>query len=157
MVGSFDLCSHEHSTNLYMFASYCNYIYTLWLGIVGFYMQILRISCLYLHDLIWRLWFLTLWQICPLNTTYTTKFCKIYTREWTDSTNDPLCVHIPESSLYEMEIIKGNVSRIYLPCDYQWLKITYFVMLMIHLKSLVGNIVGMTHAIFKIETNVKKI
>jgi hypothetical protein len=33
----------------------------------------------------------------------------------------------------------------------------YFVMLVIHLKSLVGNIVGMTHAIFKIETNVKKI
>jgi hypothetical protein len=31
----------------------------------------------------------------------------------------------------------------------------YFVMLVIHLKSLVGNIVGMTHAIFKIETNVK--
>jgi hypothetical protein len=33
----------------------------------------------------------------------------------------------------------------------------YFVMLVIHLKSLVGNIVSMTHAIFKIETNVKKI
>jgi hypothetical protein len=33
----------------------------------------------------------------------------------------------------------------------------YFVMLVTHLKSLVGNIVGMTHAIFKIETNVKKI
>jgi hypothetical protein len=32
----------------------------------------------------------------------------------------------------------------------------YFVMLVINLKSLVGNIVGMTHAIFKIETNVKK-
>jgi hypothetical protein len=32
----------------------------------------------------------------------------------------------------------------------------YFVMLLTHLKSLVGNIVGMTHAIFKIETNVKK-
>jgi hypothetical protein len=31
----------------------------------------------------------------------------------------------------------------------------YFVMLVTHLKSLVGNIVGM--AIFKIETNVKKI
>jgi hypothetical protein len=30
----------------------------------------------------------------------------------------------------------------------------YFVMLVTHLKSLVGNIVGMTHAI---ETNVKKI
>jgi hypothetical protein len=30
-------------------------------------------------------------------------------------------------------------------------------MLVTHLKSLVGNIVGMTHAIFKIETNVKKI
>jgi hypothetical protein len=34
---------------------------------------------------------------------------------------------------------------------------TYFVMLVTHLKSLVGNIFGMTHAIFKIETNVKKI
>jgi hypothetical protein len=33
----------------------------------------------------------------------------------------------------------------------------YFVILVTHLKSLVGNIVGMTHAIFKIETNVKKI
>jgi hypothetical protein len=33
----------------------------------------------------------------------------------------------------------------------------YFVMLVTHLKSLVGNIVRMTHAIFKIETNVKKI
>jgi hypothetical protein len=33
----------------------------------------------------------------------------------------------------------------------------YFVMLVTHLKFLVGNIVGMTHAIFKIETNVKKI
>jgi hypothetical protein len=33
----------------------------------------------------------------------------------------------------------------------------YFVMLVTHLKSLVGNIVGMTHVIFKIETNVKKI
>jgi hypothetical protein len=33
----------------------------------------------------------------------------------------------------------------------------YFVMLLTHLKSLVGNIVGMTHAIFKIETNVKKL
>jgi hypothetical protein len=33
----------------------------------------------------------------------------------------------------------------------------YFVMLVTHLKSLVGNIVGMTHLIFKIETNVKKI
>jgi hypothetical protein len=33
----------------------------------------------------------------------------------------------------------------------------YFVMLVTHLKSLVGNIVGMTHAILKIETNVKKI
>jgi hypothetical protein len=33
----------------------------------------------------------------------------------------------------------------------------YFVMLVTHLKSLVGNIVGMTHAIFKIETNVKKL
>jgi hypothetical protein len=33
----------------------------------------------------------------------------------------------------------------------------YFVMLVTHLKSLVGNIVGMTHAIFKIKTNVKKI
>jgi hypothetical protein len=32
----------------------------------------------------------------------------------------------------------------------------YFVMLVTHLKSLVGNIVGMRHAIFKIETNVKK-
>jgi hypothetical protein len=32
----------------------------------------------------------------------------------------------------------------------------YFVMLVTHLKSLVGNIVGMTHAIFEIETNVKK-
>jgi hypothetical protein len=32
----------------------------------------------------------------------------------------------------------------------------YFVMLVTHLKSLVGNIVGMTHVIFKIETNVKK-
>jgi hypothetical protein len=31
--------------------------------------------------------------------------------------NDPLCIHIPESSLYEMEIIEGNVSRIY-----GWLK-----------------------------------
>jgi hypothetical protein len=31
----------------------------------------------------------------------------------------------------------------------------YFVMLVTHLKSLVD--VGMTHAIFKIETNVKKI
>jgi hypothetical protein len=30
----------------------------------------------------------------------------------------------------------------------------YFVILVTHLKSLVGNIVGMTHAIFKIETNV---
>jgi hypothetical protein len=29
----------------------------------------------------------------------------------------------------------------------------YFVMLVTHLKSLVGNIVGMIHAIFKIETN----
>jgi hypothetical protein len=29
----------------------------------------------------------------------------------------------------------------------------YFVMLVTHLKSLIGNIVGMTHAIFKIETN----
>jgi hypothetical protein len=29
----------------------------------------------------------------------------------------------------------------------------YFVMLVTHLKSLVGNIVDMTHAIFKIETN----
>jgi hypothetical protein len=29
----------------------------------------------------------------------------------------------------------------------------YFVMLVTHLKFLVGNIVGMTHAIFKIETN----
>jgi hypothetical protein len=29
----------------------------------------------------------------------------------------------------------------------------YFVMLVTHLKSLVGNIVGMTHAIFKIEIN----
>jgi hypothetical protein len=33
----------------------------------------------------------------------------------------------------------------------------YFVMLVTHLKSLVGNIVGITHVIFKIETNVKKI
>jgi hypothetical protein len=33
----------------------------------------------------------------------------------------------------------------------------YFVMLVTYLKFLVGNIVGMTHAIFKIETNVKKI
>jgi hypothetical protein len=33
----------------------------------------------------------------------------------------------------------------------------YFVMLVTHLKSLVGNIADMTHAIFKIETNVKKI
>jgi hypothetical protein len=33
----------------------------------------------------------------------------------------------------------------------------YFVMLVTHLKYLVGNFVGMTHAIFKIETNVKKI
>jgi hypothetical protein len=34
----------------------------------------------------------------------------------------------------------------------------YFVMLVTHLKSLVGNIVGMTHAIFKIASkNVKKI
>jgi hypothetical protein len=32
-----------------------------------------------------------------------------------------------------------------------------FVMLVTYLKSLVGNIVGMTHAIFKIETNVKKL
>jgi hypothetical protein len=32
----------------------------------------------------------------------------------------------------------------------------YFVMLVTHLKSLVGNIVGMTHAIFKIERYVKK-
>jgi hypothetical protein len=32
-----------------------------------------------------------------------------------------------------------------------------FVMLVTHLKSLVDNIIGMTHAIFKIETNVKKI
>jgi hypothetical protein len=31
-----------------------------------------------------------------------------------------------------------------------------YFMLVTHLKSLVGNIVGMTHAIFKIETNVKK-
>jgi hypothetical protein len=31
----------------------------------------------------------------------------------------------------------------------------YFVMLLTHLKSLVGNIVGMTDAIFKIERNVK--
>jgi hypothetical protein len=30
-------------------------------------------------------------------------------------------------------------------------------MLVTHLKSLVGNIADMTHAIFKIETNVKKI
>jgi hypothetical protein len=29
----------------------------------------------------------------------------------------------------------------------------YFVMLLTHLKYLVGNIVDMTHAIFKIETN----
>jgi hypothetical protein len=29
----------------------------------------------------------------------------------------------------------------------------YFVMVVTHLKSLVGNIVDMTHAIFKIETN----
>jgi hypothetical protein len=33
----------------------------------------------------------------------------------------------------------------------------YFVMLVTHLKSLVGNIVGMTHVIFKIQTNVKKV
>jgi hypothetical protein len=33
----------------------------------------------------------------------------------------------------------------------------YFVMLVTYLKSLAGNIVGMTHAIFNIETNVKKI
>jgi hypothetical protein len=33
----------------------------------------------------------------------------------------------------------------------------YFVMLLTHLKSLVGNIVGMTDASFKIERNVKKI
>jgi hypothetical protein len=33
----------------------------------------------------------------------------------------------------------------------------YFVMLVTYLKSLVGNIVAMTHVIFKIETNVKKI
>jgi hypothetical protein len=33
----------------------------------------------------------------------------------------------------------------------------YFVMLVTHLKSLDGNIVGMTHTILKIETNVKKI
>jgi hypothetical protein len=33
----------------------------------------------------------------------------------------------------------------------------YFVMLVTHLKYLVGNIVGMTHVIFEIETNVKKI
>jgi hypothetical protein len=33
----------------------------------------------------------------------------------------------------------------------------YFVRLVTHLKSLVGNIVGMTQAIFKIKTNVKKI
>jgi hypothetical protein len=33
----------------------------------------------------------------------------------------------------------------------------FFVMLVTHLKSLVGNIVGMTHAIFKIKANVKKI
>jgi hypothetical protein len=39
-----------------------------------------------------------------------------------------------------------------------WLSMieNYFVMLVTHLKSLVGNIVGMTHAILKIETNVKK-
>jgi hypothetical protein len=29
----------------------------------------------------------------------------------------------------------------------------YFVMLVTHLKSLVGNIVGMAHVIFKIETS----
>jgi hypothetical protein len=29
--------------------------------------------------------------------------------------------------------------------------------LVTHLKSLVGNIVGMTHVIFKIQTNVKKV
>jgi hypothetical protein len=33
----------------------------------------------------------------------------------------------------------------------------YFVTLVTHLKSLVGNIVGMTQAIFKIVTNFKKI
>jgi hypothetical protein len=33
----------------------------------------------------------------------------------------------------------------------------YFVMLVTYLKSSVGNIVGMTPAVFKIETNVKKI
>jgi hypothetical protein len=33
----------------------------------------------------------------------------------------------------------------------------YFVMLLTHLKSLVDNIIGMTHTIFKIERNVKKI
>jgi hypothetical protein len=32
-----------------------------------------------------------------------------------------------------------------------------FVMLVTHMESLVGNIVGMIHAIFKIETNVKTI
>jgi hypothetical protein len=32
----------------------------------------------------------------------------------------------------------------------------YFVMLVTRLKSLVDNIVGMTHAILKIEINVKK-
>jgi hypothetical protein len=33
----------------------------------------------------------------------------------------------------------------------------YFVMLVTHLKYLAGNIADMTRAIFKIETNVKKI
>jgi hypothetical protein len=32
----------------------------------------------------------------------------------------------------------------------------YFVMLVTHLKSLVGNIVGMTHAIFKIKKTNKQ-
>jgi hypothetical protein len=44
--------------------------------------KILPISCSQGH-----IWHLTHWQICPQNTTYTSKFSKIYTRKWTKSNN----------------------------------------------------------------------